>query len=455
MDRYTGMTPDQAIEKAAASFGAGRLDEARALCESVLASEPRHFLALHLAGAIALAIGDLERCVALATRALEIDPVHVDVLCNRGAALRRLNQVDAALADYDRALAAAPNHAGAHLNRGVALAAQNRHAEAIASYDRALQLDPRSAPARFHRGLSRLLTGDFERGWEDYEGRWGSGTQGAPPAGTQPVWSGREDIRGKTVLVQAEQGLGDTIQFSRYAALLRARGARVILEAQPVLRDLLAQSPDIERVVAPGETLPAVDFRCPLLSLPRAFATRLESIPAQIPALEAPADHIRRWTAALPQRSKVRVGLAWSGRPTLVNDRNRTIALARLAPLREVDATFVTLQQEIREADRPALASGAPLLDFGAHLTDFRDTAALVALVDLVITVDTAAAHLAGAMGRPVWLLLPFSPDWRWLLERETSPWYPTMRIFRQPRIGDWDSVIARVGRELRLQRPG
>jgi len=443
------MTPDQAIEKAAARFGAGQLDEARALCESVLRAEPRRFLALHLAAAIALKSGDLEACVALASRALEIDPGHVEVLCNRGAALRRVNEVDAALADYDRALGAAPNHAGAHLNRGVALAAQNRHAEAIASYDRALELDPRSATARFHRALSALLTGDFANGWDDYESRWGSGTQGPPPAGTQPVWSGREDIRDKTVLVQAEQGLGDTIQFSRYAALLRSRGARVVLEAQPVLKDFLASAPGVERVVVPGEAPGAVDYRCPLLSLPRAFATRLGSIPSQNPSLEAPVDHVRLWGAKLPPRSRARIGLAWSGRPTLINDRNRTIALARLAPLREQDATYVSLQQEVRDPDRPALESGPPILNFGTQLADFRDTAALAALVDLVVTVDTAAAHLAGAMGRPVWLLLPFAPDWRWLLERDTSPWYPTMRIFRQPRIGDWEAVIGRVAREL------
>ena len=211
------------------------------------------------------------------------------------------------------------------------------------------------------------------------------------------------------MLVQAEQGLGDTIQFSRYAALLRERGARVILEAQPVLKDFLEQSPGIAQVVAPGEAIADADFRCPLLSLPRAFATRLESIPLQNPLLEAPADHVQRWSAQLPPRTRARVGPPWSGRPTLANDRNRTIALARLGALRQVDATFVSLQQEIREPDRPALASGPPILEFGAQLEDFRDTAALVALVDLVITVDTAAAHLAAPWAKPVWLLLPFS----------------------------------------------
>ena len=449
MNRPAATTHDHAIEMGAAHFSAGRLDAARALCVSVLESQPRHFLALHLAAAVALRNGDLEDCVAFASRALEVDPRHVEVLCNRGAALRRLNEVDAALADYDQALGAAPNHAPTHLNRGVALATLNRHAEAIASYDLALELDPRSASTRFHRALSRLLTGDFANGWEDYESRWGSGTQGAPPAGTQPVWSGREDVRGKTVLVQAEQGLGDTIQFSRYARALHERDARVILEAQPVLKDFLAQAPGVERVVAPGEAPGAIDYRCPLLSLPRAFATRLESIPTQSPLLEAQADHVSRWSPRLPSRPRARIGLAWSGRPTLINDRNRSIALARLAPLREIDAAFVSLQQEVRDSDRPALESGPPIVHFGTQLADFRDTAALAALVDLVVTVDTAAAHLAGAMGRPVWLLLPFAPDWRWLLERDTSPWYPTMRIFRQPRIGDWDAVIRRVASEL------
>jgi hypothetical protein len=441
------MKVDEAIATAVGQFGSGDLEGARASCEAILAADPRHFVALHLGSAVALTRNDLDACVALASRALEVEPGHVEVLCNRGAALRRLNRIAEALADYERAARSAPNSARVFLNRGVALAALNRHAEAIVSYNRAVALDPSEHSARFHRALSRLVTGDFQYGWDDWESRWGSGTQGDPPTGREPVWSGKEAIEGKTLLVQAEQGLGDAIQFSRYASLLAKRGARVILEAQPVLKDLLAQVPGVERVVVPGELVGA-DLRCPLMSLPRLLETRLESIPAAIPYLAAPTEHVERWRDRLPPRTGARIGIAWSGRPTLLNDRNRTIPLAALAPLRRTGATLVSLQAEIRIGDRAALQSGGPIVHFGAELADFRDTAALVELVDRVITVDTSAAHLAGAMGKPVWLLLPFSPDWRWLLGRDASPWYPTMRIFRQPRIGDWESVIEKVARE-------
>ena len=443
------MNPNDAMARAAALFGAGRLDEAQSLAESLLRADPLHFYALHLASAIALKRGELESCIAFATRALEIEPAHVDALCNRGAALRRLNHIEAALADYDKALAADPGSALALNNRGVALAALNRHDDAIAAYTKAIALQPGYANAIFHRGLSRLVTGHFASGWDDLESRWGGAEiQGPPRTFAQPPWTGREDLRGKTLLLHAEQGLGDTIQFCRYAALLYHRGARIILEVQPPLVELLAPLRGVDRVVARGAALPSFDFHCPLMSLPRAFGTGIDSIPASVAYLKAPDEHVERWRAKLGARDGPRIGLAWSGSATLVNDRNRSIPLAQLAPLRELGATLVSLQKEVRDDDRRALQAGTPLLHFGAELTDFRDTAALISLMDAVVSVDTAVAHLAGAMGKPAWILLPFSPDWRWLLERDDSPWYPTARLFRQPRRGDWGSVIDRIRME-------
>ncbi len=438
------------MRTAAALFGAGRDAEALAACEAILAAEPRHFYALHLAAALALKRADFEACVRLATRALVIEPRHVEVLCNRGAALRRLNRIDEALADYERALAADPRSAIALNNRGVAFAALNRHDEAIASYDRALELNAGYANARFHRALSRLATGDFARGWEDYESRWGGAeTQGPPRRFAQPAWTGREDVRGKTVLLHAEQGLGDTIQFCRYAALIAARGARVVLEAHPSLKAWLATLAGVDAVLAFGEALPAFDYHCALLSAPAAFATTLETIPADIPYLAPPPGHVERWRARLAGRAEPRIGLAWSGSTTLVNDLNRTIPLAALAPLLAGDACCVSLQKEIRAYDEPALRAHPALAHFGDELADFRDTAALVALMDVVVTVDTAVAHVAGAMGKPVWVLLPYSPDWRWLLGRDDSPWYPSARLFRQPAVGQWGPVLERVMRAL------
>lgn len=439
------------MRRAAALFGAGRDAEARALCEAILAAEPRHFYALHLAAALALRRADFDACVGFATRALEIEPAHVEVLCNRGAALRRLNRVEAALADYERALAADPRSAIALNNRGVALAALNRHDEAIASYDRSLALNPGYPNARFHRALSRLVTGDFARGWEDYEARWGGAeTQGPARRFPKPAWSGKEDLGGKTVLLHAEQGLGDTIQFCRYAQLLSARGASVVLETHPSLKAWLATLAGVDAVVAFGEPLPAFDYHCALLSAPRAFATKLATIPADVPYLAPPSAHVERWRSRLAECGGPRIGLAWSGSTTLVNDLNRSIPLAGLGPILAQDACFVSLQKEIRAYDEPALRASPALALFGEELTDFRDTAALVSLMDVVVTVDTAVAHVAGAMGKPVWILLPYSPDWRWLLARDDSPWYPSARLFRQPGVGQWGPVLERVARELR-----
>ena len=444
------MSLDAAMERAAGLFGAGRLDEARSVGLEILRAQPDYFYALHLLGAIALRNGLPDECVAYTSRALAVQPGHVEVLCNRGIALRMLGRVDAALADYDRALALQPSSIAALNLKGVALAALNRHAEAIASYAAAIALDPGYAPARFNRSLSHLVRGELEHGWRDHESRWrGSDTQSPIRPFPQPQWQG-EDLRGRTLLVHAEQGLGDTIQFCRYVPLLEARGARVLLEVQAPLKTLLADLKGAAQVLSLGESLPAFDLHCPMLSLPFAFGTQLDSIPASIPYLRAPEGHVERWRKRLGDGVGLRVGIAWSGNATLRNDRNRSIPFAKLDALRDPAWTTISLQKEIRDSDRSALDQDPAITRFENELADFRDTAALVSLLDVVVSVDTAVAHLAGAMGKPVWLLLPFSPDWRWLLDREDSPWYPTAKLFRQSQPGDWNPVLDRVARELR-----
>ncbi len=443
--------PDDAMPRAAALFASGDFAGAQALAESIVAADPRHFYALHLLATLAARRGDWSVCVDIATRALAADPSHAEVLSNRGAALRMLDRYDEAIADYDRALARMPRHADAFNNRAVALAALNRHREAIADYDRALALQPAYARARFNRALSLLVTGDLAGGWRDYEARW-EGSENAAPRRSfpQPVWDGLAPLAGRTLATYAEQGMGDAIQFARYVGLLRARGARVLMEVHAPLKPLLEPLAGAGNAFAFGEPLPAFDAHCALMSLPAAFGTTLRDVPAGVPYIEAPAAHVERWRARIAATPRPRIGIAWSGSPTLRNDRHRSIPLAAWAPLRGLGATLVSLQKDVRPHDRAALASDPRILHFGDELADFRDTAALATLMDLVISVDTSAAHLAGALGRPVWVLLPFSPDWRWLLEREDSPWYPTARLFRQPRMGDWDGVMARVARELR-----
>lgn len=442
----------EAMERAVALFQSGRLDEAEAACLEIERREGgNHFFGWHLLSVIAAQRGQHARSAEMATRALALDPRNVEVLSNRGAALRSLDRPLDALADYDRAIALAPAHAPAHTNRGVALAALNRFAEAREAYDRALALAPADTRARYNRALARLVQGDLAGGFGDHEARWtGSDTQRGPREMGAPQWKG-EDIAGRTILLHAEQGLGDTIQFARYVPMVAARGANVVLEVHAPLVPLLAQLEGAGRIVERGAPLPGFDLHCPLMSLPLVFGTTLDSIPSTVPYLRAPAGHVERWRARLGAVTRPRVGLAWSGSLALRNDRNRSIALARFARLRGLGLEWVSLQKEIREGDQAALGAGPRLATFAQELADFRDSAALVELMDVVVTVDTSIAHLAGAMAKPVWLLLPFSPDWRWLLGRADSPWYPTMRLWRQPRPGDWDAVLADVESALRL----
>jgi hypothetical protein len=319
----------------------------------------------------------------------------------------------------------------------------------VRAHERAIALDPGHAKARNHRALGLLAQGAFAAGWAAHESRWGRPGSQAPRATSRPGWRGAGALEGRRLLLTGEQGMGDQIQFLRYAPLAAARGATVLLE---VSRPLLALCADLAGVSrATGDDAPLgdgeFDLHCPLMSLPLAFGTTLETIPAAIPYLAAPADALARWSARLGSASRPRIGVAWSGNPAHGNDRNRSLALARLAALFDARAEWISLQREVRAADRDALAG---LRHFGAEIGDFGDAAALCAGCDLVIAADTAMAHLAGALGRPVWILLPFAADWRWLTDRADSPWYPTARLYRQERPGDWDAVLARVGDDLR-----
>jgi hypothetical protein len=269
---------------------------------------------------------------------------------------------------------------------------------------------------------------------------------------TQPRWLGVESLKGKTILLQAEAGLGDTIQFCRYVRQVAARGARVLLEVQRPLLKVLANVEGVHKILPKGAKLPKFDYHCPLMSLPGAFNTIQKTIPADIPYLRSDAALATRWQKRLGKKEetrKRRIGLVWSGNPAHANDSNRSVALSDLSPLLLYNAEWVSLQKEVRPGDADWLAGHTEVRHFGEQLRDFADTAALIENVDLVIAVDTSVAHLAGAMGKPLWLLLPFNPDWRWLLKRDDNPWYPTARLFRQPAIGDWGSVIATVSRSL------
>jgi len=424
--------------------------EAIAAFDAVLGHSPRHIQALINRGNALAQLGQGEQALASYDAALAVAPGHPLALYNRGNALCALGREPEALAAYDRALSAAPNQVNAWLNRGLALAARNRHRDALASYGKALALQPEYADAHFNAALSLLTLGDYRRGFAEYEWRWKRAGMSADKAFRKPPWLGEAPLAGKTVLLHAEQGLGDTVQFARYAPSLARGGAKVVLEVQPELKALFASLEGVATLIGRGEPRPAFDLHCPLGSLPLACKTEVATVPAPIPYLQASEQRIARWRPRLDALPQPRVALAWSGRASHLNDRNRSIALAQFEPLLSAPGLrFVSVQRELRTADAETLAGDGRILHLGDELADFADTAAVLALVDLVVCVDTAVAHVAGALARPTFVLLPFQPDWRWTLDRQRSPWYPAARLFRQPAIGDWSSVIARVRAEL------
>jgi hypothetical protein len=381
-------------------------------------------------------------------RATQVRADFVDAWVNCANALRRLGRCEEACAAARTALALDPECAEAHSAFGVAAAGMGRHAEALSSYQWALQLKPALAEAVWNKALLELSQGRFREGWAGYEARWLVKSLRLGQRYTTPPWLGGESLRDRVILLHAEQGYGDSIQFCRYAPLVAARGAKVLLGMPSGLRALMASLEGVDSVVTQAP-VPDFELHCPLLSLPLAFGTELATIPAKVPYLHADRVARESWAARLGPCAVPRVGLAWAGSPTHTNDANRSIALERLLPLTRFDVQCVSLQKEIRATDLPFLAGPAVLCRLGEELTDFAATAALLSELDLVITVDTSIAHLAGALGKPVWILLPYVADWRWLREREDSPWYPTARLFRQAAPGDWGGVIERVAAEL------
>jgi tetratricopeptide (TPR) repeat protein len=428
----------------------GRFDEAVANYRSALLLAPDHPEILYNLANACLELGRVDEALANYDAALAKTPGHVGALVNRGNALLRLNRPVEAIASYEKALAAMPRHPQILTNRGHALRRLDRPFEAIADFEAALKAGPDFPEAHFEAAMTRLTLGEFDAGWKAYEWRWRTGAFARQRRQLQaPLWLGDAPVSGKTILLHAEQGFGDTIQFIRYAPLLVERGAKVVCEVQPELKPLLSQFADIA-IIAAGEPLPAFDLHCPMLSLPLAFGTTPETIPAGIPYLGAPVERLARWRDRLPA-GRSRAGFVWSGSPSHKNDRNRSIPLARLSALFEDPAlSCFSLQSELRKTDEEALRNLPGLVDLGGEFRDFADTAAAISMLDVVISVDTAVAHLAGALGKPVMILLPYAADFRWMRDSADTPWYPTAKLLRQPAFGDWDSVIGRLGDQLR-----
>lgn len=394
-----------------------------------------------------------DAAIAASRRAIELRPNYRDAYLNLAVAAYEIDALEDALLANERAAAIDPNCAQAYCNMATVLHAFGRYGEAIAACDRAIALRPDYAQAHANRAISLLLTGDFAQGWSDYPWTWRvPAKRGSYPYLDRfPLWDGAP-FRGRHLLITREQGFGDALQMVRYLPAVKARGGTVALEVAPALAPLFAEFPGVDELRVVGDTaVPRedVDLHVPLLGLPRAFAAGAHSIPFEAPYLRADAARTERWRGRLGPAERLRIGFAWSGNPGHVDDRHRSCRLEDFARLGDVEgAAWYSLQkgcdQELRSIGTMAFE---PL---GSEIGDFADTAAIVSQLDLVIAVDTSIVHLAGAMGKPVWTLLAFVPDWRWLTAGEATPWYPTMRLFRQPRAGHWASVFTEVARELR-----
>ena len=400
------------IEDAVALHQSGQLDLAEIQYKKLLNYLPDNTLLLTNLGTIAFQKGRLEDAVRIIGKSLQINSNQPNALNNRGNALKDLKRLD----------------------------------EALASYDRAIALNPDYAEAYWNKSLLKILIGEYLEGWKLYEWRWKKEPQiNSLRAYHQPLWLGDESIFHKTLLIYPEQGFGDYIQCIRYAALVEQLGAKVILEVPSRLLTLCSTLKGQPILIENGKPLPSFDYHCPVMSLPLALKTTVETIPAQIPYLYADDQRKKRWNEKLGNKTATRIGLVWSGSTTHKSDHKRSLLLNQLTSLLVLPFEFHSLQKEIREIDVKTLTYFPKIHQHQDDQRDFSDAAALIDEMDLVISVDTAVAHLSGAMGKKTFILLPYSPDYRWMLDRADSPWYPTATLFRQPSVGDWDSVISEI----------
>jgi tetratricopeptide (TPR) repeat protein len=426
----------------------GHTEEAIALYKKILELCPHHSDAHNILGSAFQEKGQLDDAVDSYRRAIQFNPDSFLAHNNLGTALRLQGNLDEAVRYYQKALELNPAFSEALNNLGNTLRDKGMLDEAISCYRKAIQMRHDFADAHWNLAFALLLSGGFKEGWHEYEWRW----KLKEPEQTlpQPLWTGY-DIAGKTILLYAEQGMGDTVQFIRYVQMVSARGAKVIVGCQKELKSLLKNVSGVYQVVAYGESLPHFDVRCPLLSLPGLFNTSLDNIPSTVPYIRVEDRITEQWKGRLHKDfSKLNVGLVWAGSPGHLNDRNRSCPLDLFVLIAGIDdISFFNLQKEMPAQWGNSSVTEMKLIDYTGEIEDFSDTAGIIMNLDLVISVDTAVAHLAGALGKRVWTLLPFAPDWRWMLNRDDSPWYPTMKLFRQPSPGDWRTVIDHVREQL------
>jgi tetratricopeptide (TPR) repeat protein len=425
--------------------GRGEVDEALALYQKALHLNPNHADTFNNIGAILQDKHKIDEAMAYYQQALKIAPNSYMAFNNLGNAFYEKGQVDEAITLYRKSIQLNPHFAGSYYNLGVALHNKKQFREAVACYQKTIGIDPDFADAYFNISLILLLLGNFRDGFKLYEWRRKMAAN-RPRFFSQPEWTG-SDIHHLTILLHAEQGFGDAIQFIRYAPLIAQSGARVIVECQKELASLFQTVEGIQQIVVYGEKLPAFDLHCPFMSLPLIFETTLDSVPAGIPYIRADARSVKNWAdrIGIPDPG-LRIGIAWAGRAGTRIESGRSCPLSLIAALTKLkNATCYSLQKGGGALKKGASPAGIHVIDYTDELKDFADTASFIMNLDLVVSVDTAVAHLAGALGKPVLTLLPFLPDWRWMLDRDDSPWYPTMKLFRQPSPGNWEAVIDMV----------
>lgn len=428
----------------------GRYDFALAHHNYALELKPDHVQAHNGQGVALQRLGKAGESLDSFDKAIAINPGSSESYLNRGNSFMTLNRYEKARKDYETAILLMPNNARGYTNLGNLDAEEGRIQKSLVNYDKALQYDPHNQTALWNKALTKILLGEYLEGWQLYEHGWEAknSPRGERRQCKQPLWLGDAPVEGKRVLLTAEQGFGDVIQFSRYALMVEEMGADVILEAPAPLIKLIRTIGPQFKVIERGQAFDDYDFYCPYMSLPLAFRTTVETIPQPVPYL-----HVDQANSFLPEKEDgcLRVGLVWSGSLTHTRDQKRSIPLSKFSNFLDLPVEFHCLQKEIRPDDVAVLENDARIILHTADLHDFSDTANLVDAMDVVISVDTSVAHLAGALGKQVWILLPRIPDYRWMLDREDSPWYPTAKLFRQSGFGDWEEVLARVKAELEV----
>jgi len=414
---------------------------------------PNRLSTLTNLSAVLIKLEKFEKAHEILAKAITLNPTDGTLYLNQGNLFaKQKKDWPMALASYEKAIALKHTHAEAYNNRGSALKELKRLNEALQGYEKAIDIKSDYASAHLNKSHVLLLIGNLKEGFLEYEWRW-KDKEGGEISGKrefiQPLWLGNQSLVGKTILLWSEQGLGDSIQFCRYAKLVKALGARVIIDVPKPLSALLTGIEGVDFLIEKGKPLPEFDFHCPMMSLPLAFKTDLHSIPSSSPYLKSNVEKVEEWRRRLGGKSKPRIGLVWSGSTTHTNDQARSLKIAEVIKHLPPDFEFVSLQKEVREVDQQPLHSSS-IKHYGEKITDFSDTAALCELMDLVISVDTSVAHVAGALGKVTWILLPYIPDWRWLLDTDVSPWYESVKLYRQSDIGDYSQVLDRVAKDLR-----